>query len=74
MCRPAWDPSKGVWRKVDVGSDGCVVFVILRDREVVLKGVATEPSEPSGLLTARFFRLIEDLFFLKNVGRELGTL
>jgi hypothetical protein len=40
----------------------------------VLKGVATEPSEPSGLETVRFFKLIEDLFFRRNVGLELGIL
>lgn len=41
---------------------------------VWLIGVATEPSEPSGLDTdrARFFKLIDDLFFFKN-GRVAGA-
>lgn len=49
--------------------------------KVVLKGVPTEASEPSGLDMERFraFRLSEDLFFLMPVAEdfpvfgELGT-
>ena len=41
--------------------------------KVALMGVATEPSEPSGLETERFrcFKLSEDLFFLIPIGGPL---